>query len=101
MTFLMREQSISDQAAEFNLPDRTPPRSGAICTAGRRWGAAWGVRRHRHHAAIDGGDQVLVIAAQAAQTPNVPDFLSDFTYETPDRIHMPDRCRASWKCWEE
>ena len=25
-------------------------------------------------------------------------FLSDFPYEKPDRHHMPDDCRASWKC---
>ena len=26
--------------------------------------------------------------------------MSEFPYEKPDRHHLPDDCRASWKCGE-
>ena len=32
------------------------------------------------------------------KTPNRNLTVADFPYETPDRYHLPNDCRASWKC---
>ena len=34
-------------------------------------------------------------------TPYPPHFLPDFPYETHPHHHLPDDCRASWKCGDE
>ena len=37
----------------------------------------------------------------AIQSTHPRHSLSDFPYEKPDRHHLPDDCRASWKCGGE